>query len=223
MKMMVSQIDCSSLFSPCRSFARLNLSPTPVCSASSCLSSLVFTLTELAAVASACPICSRRPNMFRDTLASSSSHSLSSALCLRFSHIWPHHPSCFALTHRCRSLTELAPTKLSTHCDPVEAPCHREPPVVLSAPFPQSFSTFSELPLFHAWSTPGRVPLTFCATPQGLSWRLVRLSAFWWRRGHLQSQKVSKVPGRLWLLVASFALQLLHSPFPCASSAARHS
>ena len=47
------------------------------------------------------------------------------------------------------------------------------------------------------------------------AWRLVRHSVVWSRRGHLQSQQVSKVPGRLWLLVvASFALQMLDSQFP---------
>ena len=198
MKMMVSWIDCSSLFPPCRGFARLDRSPTPVCSALSCLSSLVFALTELPVVAPVAPFAQRGRTSFVIPWPSSSSLSPSSASCFRFSRIYP---SCFALTHHCWSVTVTLSKTLvfphsshrrsSPHCDPVEVSFPRE----------------------HRFLSLSR---RFCtASLSQLVDRLVCLSLSWSWRGHLQSQQVSKVPWRLWLLVvASFALQLLDSQFP---------
>ena len=91
--------------------------------------------------------------VLEQALASFSSLSPSSASCFRFSHIWSPPSFMFrahaaVLEHDCDLVedlglsTELASMGLLTHCDPVEVSLHREPPVVLFAPFPESFSTF---------------------------------------------------------------------------------
>ena len=149
-------------------------------------------------------MCSKKSNKFDETFVSSSSLSPSSASCSRVSHTWSHHLSCFALTQRRWSMTlTLSKTFVfpqSSHrkSSPLNV-THWKCPSLMSLLL-CSLHRFLSLSRRSCTASvprlvdPLAVPLTFSATPQGLSWRLVRLSASWSRRGHLQSKQVSKVP-----------------------------